>query len=103
MPPTLFLSPTIGTSVEHSLQQINSFKAGDLFSPITILLPTARVIQDFRKRLGNRINVQFSQFSGLGQDILDASGSQIYEISDTSVRLLPGDIGCLGSMSVDAA
>ena len=88
MPATLFLSPTIDISTQHSLAELEALKSGDPFYPISFLLPTGRVIQDFRKQLGSAVNVNFTQFYGLGQDILEAAGSRVHLISDTSIRWL---------------
>lgn len=88
MSSTLFLSPTIETSFQQSLFEINSRKISNIFAPVTILLPTTQVILDYRMQMGNVFNVRFSQFYGLGREILDAAESQIHEISDTSVRRL---------------
>ena len=63
MPATLFLSPTIDIATQHSLAELGSFKSGDPFTQVTFLLPTGRVI-------------------------LEAAGSRIHLISDTSVRRL---------------
>ena len=84
----LTLVPDIHTAIQDLLLQVNEEKRSNPFAPVTILLPTARVTQDLRERLGDMLGVHLVQFYRLGQTILDEAGIPIQEMHDTAIRRL---------------
>jgi ATP-dependent helicase/nuclease subunit B len=88
MAPQLFLTPTIHTALRHLIFQIGEAKKADSLSPIVILVPTAGVIHDLRRKLGDTMGVQMYQFYRLGHAVLDEAGIPIHEINDAAIRRL---------------
>jgi len=84
----LFLTPTIHTALRHLISQIGEAKKADSLAPIVILLPTAGVVHDLRRKLGDTMGVQMYQFYRLGHAVLDEAGIPIHEINDTAIRRL---------------
>jgi ATP-dependent helicase/DNAse subunit B len=56
--------------------------------PVTILLPTAGVIQDFQRSLGDTIGIETLQIYKLAREILLAARSRVFEINDAATRRL---------------
>ncbi|MBN1536887.1 MAG: PD-(D/E)XK nuclease family protein [Anaerolineales bacterium] len=84
----LYLSPTTSTAFNHLINRIRAIKDTDILTPVTLLLPTADVIQDMRGQLGDTMGVQMFQFYRLGNAVLNEAGIPIHEINDTAVRRL---------------
>ena len=84
----LTLVPDIHTAIQDLLLQVSEEKRSNPFAPVAILLPTARVTQDLRERLGDSLGVHLVQFYRLGQTILDEAGIPIQEMHDTAIRRL---------------
>ncbi len=61
-----------------------------MLTPVSILLPTAGVINDLRGQLGDTMGVQMYQFYRLGNAVLDEAGILIHEINDTAIRRILG-------------
>ena len=90
----LFLSLTTHNAISHLVDQINVRRKGDPLTPITILVPTSGIIHELRSQMGETMGVQFYQFYGLGNAVLDEAGIPIHEINDTAIgRLIKKILG----------
>ena len=86
MPPTLYLTPTLDTALEHALSGVKTVKTTHPLAPAWLLLPDAAALHALRLRLGSTIAVRLFQFYGLGQAILDSATVSVSPLSDTAVR-----------------
>lgn len=98
MAANLFLSPTTSHTTAHFISQIQHIKQSDALAPISILLPSAGVIQDISTQLEDTFGIQMYAFYRLGQALLDEAGVPLREIPDIAVRRLIKQI--LGEMSL---
>ncbi len=84
----LYLTTRIEQAYVHMVSRLRDAKREDPLAPVTILLPSAGVIDDVARRLGDNIAVELLQFYSLGQRVLKAAGSPVREINETAARRL---------------
>ena len=97
----LYLSPSLETSLLHTVERIGEVRSSHPLLPINILVPTAQTVQAVRQLLGDTIGVSVNQFYGLGQAILDAAGQPARWLNDTTIRRLVHAL--LGQMNAQGA
>ena len=103
---SLYLSPSLDSTLHSLSRVVADHQRSHPFAPITILLPDSATVQAVRKRLGDAMAVRLYQFYGLGQMILDTVGAPVYRLNDLAIRRLVKQIlsqmaaeNCLTSFS----
>lgn len=92
MAPSVYLSPTTDTALEHAIAQVRAIQAANPLAAVCFLLPTAEDTRLLRGRLGDSMGVRIYQFYRLGQAILNQAGWPNHEIGDAAIHRLVRDL-----------
>ena len=84
----LYLAADVDTAFAHAVQHIREVQQGNPLQTVSLLVPTAEVVQAVRRLLGDVFGVTIYQFYGLGQAILNATGQSFQWLSDAAVSQL---------------